>query len=591
MVYIEASLNPLEKSLAEPPKPSLSGIIENTKSWSQFYGDGFAIRVPPQFEDITEPEDYNAGLSLYGDKAKPKTFAARFASSDGYEHTKNSHFALTYEVVSVVIKPSNQLKLTFLEAKDISDFGSLREAAKIFVPGGATIYSARTIKIKEEEGFKTYYFYEFGRGKQHVALVAAVNGGRAYIAGATAPDFKWNDDGVKLRSAAISLTVFVTHARKSQDHTRKSQDRTEDLAIANNPPTTKLSSPLFSSVSSLDLKLDSRLLSLNDGPPAALLGNQIFFFFLLLLLMLNIQNHKHQALEILEVSDFSSQFLTNSKWLRALFLEATTTTTPCSDGGGGFGAEQRRCEEGLLRGGFWVEKWRDNGVRREDGFHGRVAEDFILKTTSLCIISLASLIPLEKSLAEPPKPSLSGIIENTKSWSQFYGDGFAIRVPPQFEDLTEPEDYNAGLSLYGDKAKPKTFAARFASSDGYEHTKNSHFALTYEVVSAVIKPSNQLKLTLLEAKDITDFGSLREAAKIFVPGGATIYSARTIKIKEEEGFKTYYFYEFGRDKQHVALVAAVNGGRAYIAGATAPDFKWNDDGVKLRSAAISLTVL
>ncbi|KAK3200349.1 hypothetical protein Dsin_023764 [Dipteronia sinensis] len=205
--------------------------------------------------------------------------------------------------------------------------------------------------------------------------------------------------------------------------------------------------------------------------------------------------------------------------------------------------------------------------------------DFILKTTSLCIISLTSLNPLEKSLAEPPKPSLSGIIENTKSWSQFYGDGFAIRVPPQFEDITEPEDYNAGLSLYGDKAKPKTFAARFASADGYE------------VVSVVIKPSNQLKLTFLEAKDITDFGSLREAAKIFVPGGATVYSARTIKIKEEEGFKTYYFYEFGRDKQHVALVAAVNGGRAYIAGATAPDFKWNDDGVKLRSAAISLTVL
>ncbi|KAI9185013.1 hypothetical protein LWI28_003401 [Acer negundo] len=197
--------------------------------------------------------------------------------------------------------------------------------------------------------------------------------------------------------------------------------------------------------------------------------------------------------------------------------------------------------------------------------------DFILKTTSLCIISLASQNPLEQSLAEPPKPSLSGIIENTKSWSQFYGDGFAIRVPPQFEDITEPEDYNAGLSLYGDKAKPKTFAARFASSDGYE------------VVSVVIKPSNQLKLTFLEAKDITDFGSLREAAKIFVPGGATVYSARTIKIKEEEGFKTYYFYEFGRDKQHVALVAAVNGGRAYIAGATAPDFKWNDDANQIAS--------
>nr|GMD42128.1 Oxygen-evolving enhancer protein like [Ipomoea batatas] len=192
---------PLPKSSAETPQPPpssnsfLSGIA-NTKSWLQFYGDGFAIRVPPQFEDITEPEDFNAGLSLYGDKAKPKTFAARFASPDGSE------------VVSVVIRPTNQLKITFLEAQDISDLGSLKQAARIFVPGGATLYSARTIKIKEDEGFRTYYFYEFGRDEQHVALVASVNSGKAFIAGATAPQDKWNDDGIKLRSAAVSLTVL-----------------------------------------------------------------------------------------------------------------------------------------------------------------------------------------------------------------------------------------------------------------------------------------------------------------------------------------------------------------------------------------------
>lgn len=143
-----------------------------------------------------EPEDYNAGLSLYGDKAKPKIFAARFASSDGSE------------VLNVVIKPSNQFKITFLEAKDITDLGTLKEVAKIFVPAGSTLYSARTIKIKEEEGFRTYYFYEFSREGQHAALVAAVNSGRTYIAGATAPQSKWDDDGVKLRSAAISMTVL-----------------------------------------------------------------------------------------------------------------------------------------------------------------------------------------------------------------------------------------------------------------------------------------------------------------------------------------------------------------------------------------------
>ncbi|XP_050143304.1 uncharacterized protein LOC126619080 isoform X3 [Malus sylvestris] len=162
--------------------------------------------------------------------------------------------------------------------------------------------------------------------------------------------------------------------------------------------------------------------------------------------------------------------------------------------------------------------------------------NLILKTTSLFLISLTpQQYPVAHSSPQapppPPRPALSGI-SNTKNWFQFFGDGFAIRVPPQFQDVQEPE-----------------------------------------------------------AKDITDLGSLKEAAKIFIPVGSTVYSARAIRIKEEEGFRTYYFYEFGVQEQHAALVAAVNGGKTYIAGATAPQSKWNDDGVKLRSAAISMTVL
>ncbi|KAG6393154.1 hypothetical protein SASPL_147389 [Salvia splendens] len=182
-------------ALAQSPSKSFLSGIANTKSWFQFYGDGFSIRVPPNFQDIMEPEDYNAGLSLYGDKAKPKTYAARFATPDGSE------------VLSVVIRPSNSLKITFLEAQDIADLGSLKDAAKIFVPVGATLYSARTFKIKEEDGYRNYYFYEFGGDEQRVAIVAAVNSGKAIIAGATAPERIWDDDGIRLRSAAVSLTI------------------------------------------------------------------------------------------------------------------------------------------------------------------------------------------------------------------------------------------------------------------------------------------------------------------------------------------------------------------------------------------------
>ncbi|XXG54391.1 hypothetical protein AAC387_Pa03g2286 [Persea americana] len=204
--------------------------------------------------------------------------------------------------------------------------------------------------------------------------------------------------------------------------------------------------------------------------------------------------------------------------------------------------------------------------------------DFTLKAAAFSLLSLSLTLTSPPIALSASKPILSGI-SNTKSWFQFFGDGFSIRVPPQFEDVMEPEDYNAGLSYYGDKAKPKVFGARFASPD------------RSEVLSVVIRPSNQLKITFLEAKDIADLGSLKEAAKIFVPGGATIYSARTFKIKEDEGLRTYYFYEFGVDDQRVALVASVNSGKAFIAGAAAPQSKWEDDAVMLRSAAISLSVL
>ncbi|XP_047337792.1 uncharacterized protein LOC124941496 [Impatiens glandulifera] len=205
----------------------------------------------------------------------------------------------------------------------------------------------------------------------------------------------------------------------------------------------------------------------------------------------------------------------------------------------------------------------------------------LLSTASLCFFSLALNLSIPTASAEIAKPSKSLLsrIANTKNWFLFYGDGFSIRVPPEFEDVMEPEDFNVGLSLYGDKVKPKTFAARFASSDGSE------------VVSVVIRPSNQLKITFLEAKDILDLGSLKEAAKIFVPGDATLFSARTIKIKEDEGFRTYYYYEFGKREQHIAMVAAINSGKVIIAGATAPESRWDDDGLRLRSAAVSLTVL
>ncbi|KAH0469563.1 hypothetical protein IEQ34_001121 [Dendrobium chrysotoxum] len=140
-----------------------------------------------------------------------KILSSAFVSSRQTAYTrflKRGGKGTRSEVLSVVIRPSNQLKITFLEAKDITDIGSLKASAKIFVPGGANLYAARTYRIKEEEALRTYYFYEFEIGGQHVALAVGLDNGKAYIAGAAAPQIKWKDDGIKLRSAALSLTVL-----------------------------------------------------------------------------------------------------------------------------------------------------------------------------------------------------------------------------------------------------------------------------------------------------------------------------------------------------------------------------------------------
>ena len=51
-------------SAATIQKPVLPRIA-STKSWFLYIGDGFSIRVPPSFDDVTEPEV--CGNYVYGE--------------------------------------------------------------------------------------------------------------------------------------------------------------------------------------------------------------------------------------------------------------------------------------------------------------------------------------------------------------------------------------------------------------------------------------------------------------------------------------------------------------------------------------------
>ncbi|KAI5071715.1 hypothetical protein GOP47_0013966 [Adiantum capillus-veneris] len=171
-------------------------VESDFEDWYRYEGAGFALSVPPDFEDIRDPEEFVDG-SLYGNKAKPKMFEARFASPD------------RSEVLSVVVRQSAQLKLTFLAVKDVTDLGSLRDSAKIFVPAGAKLFAARTIKSTDENPNRTYYYYEFASGGNYVALEAGASGGQVYVLGVTAPKDKWKDDYRKLRLMLIATLPLM----------------------------------------------------------------------------------------------------------------------------------------------------------------------------------------------------------------------------------------------------------------------------------------------------------------------------------------------------------------------------------------------
>lgn len=60
------------------------------------------------------------------------------------------------------------------------------------------------------------------------------------------------------------------------------------------------------------------------------------------------------------------------------------------------------------------------------------------------------------------------------------------------------QDFNAGLSLYGDKAKPKPFAARFASSDGYAKSCRSFLLCIFRIHGALLSVSSSVFHPLYE---------------------------------------------------------------------------------------------
>ena len=75
------------------------------------------------------------------------------------------------EDVSVSVRGANTLKLTFLQIKDVTEFGDVNEAAPRFVPPGCARLVSATARVSPrgnppDNVDKSYYTYDFGgRGR------------------------------------------------------------------------------------------------------------------------------------------------------------------------------------------------------------------------------------------------------------------------------------------------------------------------------------------------------------------------------------------------------------------------------------------
>ena len=137
---------------------------------------------------------------LQAKRTEETPLVARFGSADDSQD------------ISVSLRGANTLKLTFLQIKDVTEFGDVREAAPLFVPSGATVRgaTARTEPVAGPSGEsvdKAYYAYDFEFGSARVLLTAAVEAGNVYLVGCTASKEAWAEAEPGFRRASNSFRV------------------------------------------------------------------------------------------------------------------------------------------------------------------------------------------------------------------------------------------------------------------------------------------------------------------------------------------------------------------------------------------------
>ncbi|GBG81469.1 hypothetical protein CBR_g32459 [Chara braunii] len=192
-----------------------SGPTERGGRWLVIRSKEYSVSLPPGFEDVLQEEEAptlprstltgGGGSSNGGGGA---TLLLRFSST------------LMPATISLVKRQVAGMRLTFFQANDIGDLGTVAGVADLFVPPGAKLLSLSSSTSSassvdrsngeqpaDDKPQRNYYQYEFLHRRQHVALRAAVNRGQVYVLGGTTPQENWMAVSEQMRGALDSFRL------------------------------------------------------------------------------------------------------------------------------------------------------------------------------------------------------------------------------------------------------------------------------------------------------------------------------------------------------------------------------------------------
>ncbi|KAK9864314.1 hypothetical protein WJX84_006155 [Apatococcus fuscideae] len=200
VIAAEPVAQELPRSTEEFGLFELIGNVFSTLEFSMTLPDGFQYVQPGAFAgNAPAPSSANAK------QPPPNPLKAKFVNGR--------------QVITIIVRGASDIRPTFFQVTDVSQFGDVDSAKSLFVPRGAYV-SSKSVE-RAEVGSRdtgtiagvvplppqTFYRYIFEAGQTKFAISVGAIKGRLYVAGASAPKSDWDNVQQQLQDAVNSFRL------------------------------------------------------------------------------------------------------------------------------------------------------------------------------------------------------------------------------------------------------------------------------------------------------------------------------------------------------------------------------------------------